>query len=171
MNGTAPVVRPVQPGDVEGGAACQLACWREAYEGLIDPQVLARLTGAVSERIAMWRQGIAESWPITVAVLDDDVVGFAIAGPDREPDLDVGFKLFAMNVRRAWWGSGLAARLHEVAVGERDAYLWVLHNNGRARAFYRRNGYVADGVERVDPDFAATIVRMVRRAGPVLSRS
>ena len=32
-------------------------------------------------------------------------------------------------------------------MGDRDAYLWILHGNGRAERFYRRNGFRPDGAE------------------------
>ena len=69
-----------------------------------------------------------------------------------------------LNVRRAYWGTGVAQRLYAEAVGERDAYLWVLRYNPRARGFYARNGFVPDGATKIDPDFAAPSIRMVRSA-------
>ena len=72
------------------------------------------------------------------------------------------FQLRVMNVRRAYWGTGLAQRLYDEAVGDRDAYLWVLRDNARARGFYARNGFLPDGAMKIDPDFGAPIIRMVR---------
>ncbi|MGH3340985.1 MAG: hypothetical protein ACRDPL_19425, partial [Propionibacteriaceae bacterium] len=73
------VVREVQPGDAESGAACQVACWREAYGDIIDPERLARLTAPVAERVELWRRWIGEGRPIMVAVdAGGVVVGFAV---------------------------------------------------------------------------------------------
>ena len=48
------------------------------------------------------------------------------------------------------WGTGVAARLHDEAVPklERPCHLWVLEENHRARRFYDRRGWRADGEQR-----------------------
>jgi GNAT superfamily N-acetyltransferase len=156
------LIRAVRPGDAESGAACHPACWGEAYADIIDPERLARLTAPVAERVELWRHWIGDGRPIIVAVDAGEVVGFAVAGFATEPDIDIDFQLYAINVRQAYWGSGVAQRLHDRSVGDRPAFLWVLRDNPRARAFYLRNGYRPDGVEKLDEDFGATIIRMVR---------
>jgi GNAT superfamily N-acetyltransferase len=156
------LIRPVQPGDAESGAACHLACWREAYADIVDPGRLARLTAPVADRVELWRRWISDGRPMIVAVDAGEVVGFAVAGNATEPDIDIDFQLYAINVRQAYWGSGIAQRLHDRSVGDRAAFLWVLRDNLRARSFYVRNGYRPDGVEKLEEDFGATIIRMVR---------
>ena len=42
----------------------------------------------------------------------------------------------------------------------------MLRDNARARGFYARNGFAPDGATKIDPDFAAPIIRMVRSRGP-----
>ena len=55
------------------------------------------------------------------------------------------------------WGTGLAERLLDaalqdiVAAGGTVARLWVLEDNERARRFYERSDWRADGTERVVP--------------------
>jgi GNAT superfamily N-acetyltransferase len=43
-------------------------------------------------------------------------------------------------------GSGLGQALLDTAIGSGAAYLWIMAGNARAEAFYRRNGFVPDGV-------------------------
>ena len=160
------IIRPAVPADAASGAACHVACWREAYAPIIEPQRLAALTADLEAKVELWRTVISQGRPPLVAVEGDTVVGFINARPNEEPGVGVGFQLWVMNVRQAYWGTGLAQRLFDIAVGDRDAYLWVLRDNPRARAFYARNGFAPDGTERLDPDFAAPIIRMVRRAAP-----
>ena len=105
---------------------------------------------------------IANGNPPLVAVEGDVVVGFIAAGPDEEPGVGPAFQLRVLNVRRAYWGTGVAQRLHDEAVADRGAYLWVLRDNPRARGFYARNGFVPDGAMKIDPDFGALVIRMVR---------
>ena len=63
--------------------------------------------------------------------------------------------LEALYVRPRAWGGGLARRLHAAAVEELErrggerARLWVLEGNERARRFYERHGWRADGTSRV----------------------
>jgi GNAT superfamily N-acetyltransferase len=158
------IIRPAQPADAESGAACHLACWQEAYAELVEPERLAGLTGDLQGKLQMWRRVITQGQPLLVAVDGDHVVGFIAAGPDEEAGVEAHFQLRVMNVRRAYWGTGLAQRLYDDAVGDRDAYLWVMRDNARARAFYARNGFVPDGATKFDPDFGVEIIRMVRKA-------
>jgi GNAT superfamily N-acetyltransferase len=158
------IIRPVRPEDVEGGAACHVAVVREAYTGLIDPERLGAATADLAARVALWRSLIAEGRPILVAVDNDAVVAFAVGGPSTEEGVDADFQLFVLNVRQAYWGTGLAQQLHDRAVGDRAAFLWVLEANPRARAFYARNGYRPDGATKIDELFAAPIIRMIRPA-------
>ena len=98
-----------------------------------------------------------------MAEQDGELVGFAAAGPNDETDLDVTWKLYAIYVRKAYWGTGLGHRLITQAIGDDDAVLWVFRDNVRARDFYARQGFVADGREQVEPEFGAPEIRMVRR--------
>ena len=43
-------------------------------------------------------------------------------------------------------GTGLGQALLDLALGVDPAYLWIMAGNPRAEAFYRRNGFVPDGL-------------------------
>lgn len=47
-------------------------------------------------------------------------------------------------------GGGAGQALLDAAIGTEPAQLWVATDNPRARRFYARNGFVADGTEIVD---------------------
>ncbi len=49
----------------------------------------------------------------------------------------------------SWWGTGLAQRLWDAVRPEEPCSLWVLEDNLRAQAFYRRQGFVARRRPRV----------------------
>jgi GNAT superfamily N-acetyltransferase len=89
------------------------------------------------------------------------VVGFIAIG--RHEDRPAPVDVMAIYTRKAWWGIGLGSRLMEIAVGNQPASLWVLENNERAKAFYRRKGFVEDGTVADEPFFDVTEIRMVRR--------
>ena len=82
--------------------------------------------------------------------------------PGREPGRDVAREVgdvgevWMINVLPAAWGCGVGshllaaaqARLAEEGFGE--AVLWVLAANGRARRFYERHGWSADGEQKIE---------------------
>ncbi len=87
---------------------------------------------------------------LTVAVEDDTVVGFSYLGPTPAAGVR---ELYAIHVDPAHVGTGVGRRLMADALphlGSR-AVLWVLAGNTRARRFYERGGWVADGETRQAP--------------------
>jgi GNAT superfamily N-acetyltransferase len=65
--------------------------------------------------------------------------------------------LWMLFVRPAWWGTGLAMRLHGLALDEaaRQGYetirLYTPHGAARARAFYEREGWALAGSPFLEP--------------------
>ena len=101
---------------------------------------------SATERAAEWRSAL-ENPPRDratrlVAVVDDEVVGFALVGPaDDAPDTG---ELYALNVDPDHWGTGVGPALIDAAMdalrasGFASAVLWVHPDNERARSFYSR---------------------------------
>jgi GNAT superfamily N-acetyltransferase len=93
------------------------------------------------------REAVLERWRTEThtILLDEDGLGFAAVSPGW---------LNGLYVRPEAWGTGVAARLHERAratLGPGRARLWVLEENHRARRFYERRGWRADGTTREVP--------------------
>jgi GNAT superfamily N-acetyltransferase len=93
------------------------------------------------------REAVLERWRTSTdtILLDPDGLGFAAVAPGW---------LDGLYVRPEAWGTGVAARLHEralAALGPGIARLWVLEENHRARRFYERRGWRADGTTRDVP--------------------
>lgn len=57
-------------------------------------------------------------------------------------------------------GTGAGQLLLDAVLGDSPALLWVAKDNPRARRFYARNGFAADGAE--EEAMGLTVVRMVR---------
>jgi GNAT superfamily N-acetyltransferase len=161
------ILRAPTSADIGAAARCQLLCWQEAYAGLIDANRLAAITGDLDRAISMWEGVLASDRTVILAADGDFIVGFAIAGPASELGLDITLRLNAINVRRAYWGTGVGQRLLDTSIGYRAAF-GVFRENYRARAFYVRNGFVPDGAEQVEEFFGPVEIRMVRQA---ISRS
>jgi GNAT superfamily N-acetyltransferase len=74
----------------------------------------------------------------------------------------VGYAAFAdgwlrhFGVHPAWWGTGRATDLHARALADLEAagatttHLWVLVENFRARAFYRREGWEETSIREAE---------------------
>ncbi|HEU4947376.1 MAG TPA: GNAT family N-acetyltransferase [Kribbella sp.] len=166
-----PEIRRAEPADAESGAWCHLTCWREAYAGVVDPDLLAERTSDLDRRIAKWSSALAAGvvrWiavnPHPAAPIADRVIGFSAPGPCRDDDAPTPLELYGIYVRRSWWGTGLGDRLLDVAIGREAASLWMLEDNPRARSFYARHGFAPDGLRVDEPFFGVPEIRLVRPA-------
>jgi len=96
--------------------------------------------------------------------LEDEMVGLATAGPTRDADSLTQWELYSVNVLAAHQGSGVADRLMASALAQRPATLWVVKNNARAYAFYRRHGFSPEGATKARGGTGAPEIRMIRRS-------
>jgi ribosomal protein S18 acetylase RimI-like enzyme len=80
--------------------------------------------------------------------------------------------LWHLFVRPTWWGTGVAVSLLKEAMdearrrGHAAARLFTPRDNGRARAFYRREGWCETGDERYAPHIDLQIVEYRRSLDP-----
>ena len=156
-------LRPATVDDAAAGARLHLACWREAYAPLVDP---ALLEAALDEErwTRRWREQIADGPTRLLAVHAGVPIGFVTCGPARHRGAPLPFELYAVYVRAAWHGTGVAQALLDADLGDRSAYLWVLEGNTRARRFYERNGFAPDGGRQLYRPLGAWEVRLQRPA-------
>lgn len=157
-----PVLRSAVATDAVAGAALQRACWREAYAPYADAALLEARVRNEQPWIDAWVRQLAVGPPRVVAEAAGELVGFAVAGPSRDEEPVAAGELYALYTRAAWWGTGLGQRLWEAVRPAGSCSLWVLEANARARAFYEREGFVADGTRELYADLDAWEIRMVR---------
>jgi GNAT superfamily N-acetyltransferase len=110
-----------------------------------------------------------------MAERSSDVAGYVTllpASDSRRPDDDPRLAHFWMLfVRAAWWGSGLASRLHGAACaaaaerGFTAMRLVTPAEQSRARRFYEREGWTAASPAAMDEELGLSIVEY-RRALP-----
>ena len=161
---TKPDIRPAEVGDAHSLAACHVACWREAYSGVLPDERLAELTGDLDARTQRWsdilRNEPRRKW---VAIAGAEVVGFASTEPARDDEMAHLPELYALYIRASEYGTGLADRLVQPTIGAASAYLWVAAENPRAVRYYEKIGFRPDGHSKID-DWLGGIreVRMVR---------
>ncbi|WP_245722006.1 GNAT family N-acetyltransferase [Nocardia crassostreae] len=154
---------PLAAEHVRSLAECHIACWREAYQELVPAHVLDAFD---VDRLAEQNERMRVEYPDlnTVAVVGDEVIGFAREGAAPDESAVTPRQLFALYVRAAWYGTGVAHDLmRAVLVEDADTSLWVFEENPRAQAFYKKYGFELDGERRVEAFTPALEVRMVRR--------
>ena len=167
-------VRQARAGDAKAIAAVHVRSWQAAYRGMMRQDYLDGLDPA--QREALWDSVLAENaWPRAgVLVLEDQatVAGFASFCPTRDQDEDPArvAEITAIYLMPITWGIGagrqlMTAALDVLAAADyRQATLWVLDSNWRARRFYHAGGWQADGTVKTDDrrGFPLTEVRYRR---------
>lgn len=165
-------LREARRGDELRVAELHVRSWQEAYSGLMPAEFLAGLDPR--DRAARYTFE-SEEGPTTVLALDEGeaLLGFASFGRSRDEDLpdhgEVGALYVDPDRHRGGVGRLLMAeaRRRLAADGYTDAFLWVLDGNDRAREFYEREGWVADGARREEnPYDIVSNVSRFRRALP-----
>lgn len=155
-------IRVAVPADAPEIARIHIRTWQTAYRGQLPDDLLEAMTGQLERRTAFWREHIstgasARGQTVLVAEEKGDVVGFATCGPSEdEPRDPTTGELYAIYVDPEHWDHGhgrdLFGKAREVLAraGFREAMLWVLTSNARARRFYEIAGWRADGGTKTD---------------------
>ena len=137
-------IRHAQLGDAERLAAIQVSAWQTAYRGVMPDAYLDELD--VEDRAAYWRRQVVAllaGQRLKVIVDDGLVVGFVVGGPENDGRAAGIGELYAINIDPEVWGRGLGRALLRdmtaelVGLGYREAVLWVVPQNDRARRFLR----------------------------------
>jgi GNAT superfamily N-acetyltransferase len=159
------IVRPVRDVDAESLGRVHAQCWHEAYDEVVSKATLENLSPRrMAELWTHWmNQGPA--YRQFAAVQDGEIVGFSGSGPARDADAPRDRELYFINMLAEFRSTGTGQKLFDAAIADGEpAYLWVLSSNARARHFYEKNGFVADGAEHTEPFLGEEIheVRYVR---------
>jgi ribosomal protein S18 acetylase RimI-like enzyme len=179
------LIRSASPADAAQVAAVMRDSWFAAYQDIISPQLIDRVTapdgGArirQSFRIRRWQRMI-----VAVQEPEPAIVGYASFGPERDV-LDAPWphplsaagadghvaELYALYVLPDWWSTGTGRALMDrsmarvSAAGYTSVTLWVLQDNDRARRFYQRAGFVPDGARHVLDQLGGVTEIRYRRA-------
>ena len=168
------VIRDAVVGDADALGRVHVRAWQAAYRGVMPDEYLDGLSAV--DRAEMWRGRIARTdlTPLLVAVVDDEPVGFATYGAEQpSDDATESGQLYAMNVDPDHWGGGIGRALLRratdalAAAGYRDAVLWVVPENARARALYESEGWVDDHALATEEILGVTVrdMRLRTRLG------
>ena len=154
----AATVRTARLDDAEAMGRIHVESWQAAYVGVVPQAHLDALDA--EERSANWRSAIEanpepEHGRRLVAEVEGEVVGIALIVPDRDGEDGVG-EIPIIYVHPSAWGVGAGYALMTECEAElqrrgfAEAVLWVLEDNPRARRFYERQGWRADGGRKVE---------------------
>jgi GNAT superfamily N-acetyltransferase len=145
-------VRKATAADARAIETIRVSGWRTAYRHVFPANELDAMP-IDSSRWAMRLETPPPGWTSCVAVRDGAVVGFSSVGPSRD-ERGIG-ELYALYVDPEHWstGAGLALMTQaeiQLASEYTEATLWVLADNPRARRFYERAGWAADGAQKAE---------------------
>ena len=160
------VVRAPQLADVPAMARVLVQSWRETYRGLVAVAVLVDAE-FVPARERYWTAALTDPQyaqnRAAVAEQNGELVGVAMTGTLLDPG-PWDRQLYVLYVLEQAHGSGAGSALLDAVLDRAEsAVLWVADPNPRAQAFYRRNGFVADGARKVAESWENLAeIRMVR---------
>lgn len=149
-------INPLSAADVPALSDFAARCFTDTFGHIYAPEDLAAFLRDWNSRDALTAIVDHPGWAIWVAKdATGTIAGFAKMGPidfpvpEGEP-VDAAVELHNLYVAPAAKGSGLAAQLMETVIAaarERadHLYLSVFIDNDRAKAFYRRYGFVDVG--------------------------
>ena len=146
-------IREVMVEDAYEYAACHIACWRAAYNGIIPDDFLDKMASELDQRAESCRQTIISpgGYKQFYAEHDGKMVGRLIFSKSRDEDMPDAGEIGAIYLLEEYWGKGLGLRMMDFAIGmlKRDGHnkfiVWVLEENHRARRFYEKYGFSFDG--------------------------
>ncbi|MFK4443385.1 ribosomal protein S18 acetylase RimI-like enzyme [Caballeronia udeis] len=157
-------IREATAGDAQAIATIHVDAWQAAYRGILPDAYLANLI--VAQRSEAWRKSIIAGRPrVLIAYADvhsdtpsnapGTILGWVAFGDSRDGDKDHRWGEVETLYIAPWcWRKGVGRRLIDAArhtlwsAGYTDVALWVLLDNRRARAFYKRSGFVCDNSSR-----------------------
>ena len=150
-------IRPASVTDAKAIAALHGRSFLATYPHL--SKTIAATKQGLSRRVAMWSDRLKNPPPgcaTFVAHEDHRIQGFVHVGPSGDEDhIDDGIsQVFSIHVDPSRWGGGIGKRLLDHALGFlqscgcKEATLWVVAGNRRARQFYEALGWHPDGLQR-----------------------
>ena len=152
----APRVRTAHLEDAAAIAAVHVASWRQAYRGMLPEAHLESLSALDKEATAHSLLRTPPSPRHRLLVLDrgGQILGFAATGPASEGSGDAVGEVYAIYLHPTHWSQGWGRLLMAQAqaalreAGFREAILWVLERNVRARKFYEAGAWNGTGETR-----------------------
>lgn len=136
--------------------------WKFAYKGIVPQSYLDSIPSG------RWSGSVDGAGKYNAVVIENGkFIGTSCFCKSRFPELENFGEIVSLYLLPEYIGKGYGKRLTEYVVNElrklgyRDIFLWVLEENARAREFYERFGFIADGGVTVT-DIGGKLLREVR---------
>lgn len=149
------LIRAAETRDIPAIVDVHLAAWDAAKEGLDLPT-----RPGPDVRTQRWTEFVTSGKGTLLVADDGGLVGFLSFGPSRDEDRAGELEVYTLYVAPERWGTGVADALMARVPSSGTVSLWVAERNARARAFYGRHGFIADGA--TDPGHHVPVLRVAR---------
>ena len=161
------VIRKISLEDAYEYTALHIACWRDAYTGIIPDEYFDKMSADSEKRAEMWRQTLKEpdDCEYLCIMCENKMIGRLIFSKSRDEDMPHAGEVIAIYLLAGYWGKGYGKQAMDFAVaglrqaGYNEIFLWVLEENSRARRFYEKYGFVYDGT-RQDIEIGKTVTEI-----------
>ncbi len=148
------MIRDATVEDAPAIARIHVDTWRDAYAGIIPESFLANLSK--ESRQNRWADVLTQSAHGTIVITNEDsgIVGWASFGPSRDDDGAGTGEIYAVYLDSGHQGKGYGRKMMAVVedrlleMSFTVITLWVFELNSRARRFYQKAGYAADGTRK-----------------------
>ena len=148
------VIRKAMLEDAYERAVCHVSSWRSAYKDIVPDEVLDNLSvEGTAEKFRRYLQESPENL-FYCAAHGSKIIGHFNIGKSRGEDKLNSGEIIGFYLTEEFWGKGYGRKMMNYAVDElknmgyNEAILWVLEDNGRARRFYEKCGFVFDGSKK-----------------------
>jgi L-amino acid N-acyltransferase YncA len=163
-------IRHATTDDAARIGAIHVGSWQWAYRGLIPDAYLDSMDPvARGDSWAMRLADEGEAGQMLVAVINGSVQGFVRFGASRDEDANAETgEVHAIYLDPQSVGLGIGRRLFSSCLsslrtsGCKQATVWVLDSNSRARSFYEAAGLVLDGGAKKVDDRRGFVLSEVR---------
>lgn len=140
-------IREATPDDFPDVADMHYPVWRRSWTGILIAPVLDLLGPAKRWVADVYPQSLSrQGWRMWIAESGGKTLGVAIFGPDADdPD---ALQIDALYVADECQRHGIGGRLLDEVLGAHpsgDVILWCAEQNAKARRFYEKNDFRADG--------------------------
>ena len=152
------IIRKVLVEEAYDYAVNHIACWQDAYNGIIPDDYLANLSAQLETRTERNRQTLSEpgDCEYLCATYDGEMIGRLVYSKCRDEDkaeTNTG-EIHAIYLLADYWSKGYGKQMMDFAIceltqmGYQEVVVWVLKDNDRARRFYEKYGFVLDGTSK-----------------------
>jgi len=149
-------IRKVFPEEAYEYTVCHIACWRDAYKGIITDKYLDNMLAEQEQRTESIKQTLHSpgDFIFFCAVYDGGMIGRLIIGKSRDDDKPAAGEIGAIYLLEDYSNKGYGRQMMDYAINllkkmnYREIIVWVLEENIRARQFYEKYGFSFDGTKK-----------------------